>query len=137
VMISLPLALIGGVYAVFLTGRELSIPSLIGFITLFRIAVRNGVILITHYCQMRKEKGLSLHDAIIQGSLDRLNPILMTASVAALALIPLLVGEPTGKEIERPLAIVLLGGLFTSTFLNLVLIPSLYNRIEDWRGKRN
>ncbi|MGE5444797.1 MAG: efflux RND transporter permease subunit, partial [Ignavibacteriales bacterium] len=143
VMVSLPLALIGGVYAVFLTGRELSLPSLIGFITLFGIAVRNGVILITHYSQLRKGEGLSLHNAVIQGSLDRLNPILMTASVAALALIPLLVGEPTGKEIERPLAIVLLGGLFTSTFLNLVVIPTLYGKVEAWfenqeqiKGKR-
>jgi len=136
VMVNLPLALIGGVYVVFLTGRELSIPSLIGFITLFGIAVRNGVILITHYSQLREEKGLSLHDTVIQGSLDRLNPILMTASVAALGLIPLLLGEPTGKEIERPLAIVLLGGLFTSTFLNLVVIPTLYSKIESWREKR-
>ena len=136
VMVNLPLALIGGVYAVFLTGRELSIPSLIGFITLFGIAVRNGVILITHYSQLREEKGLSLRDTVIHGSLNRLNPILMTASVAALALVPLLVGELTGKEIERPLAIVLLGGLFTSTFLNLLVIPTLYNKIETWREKR-
>ncbi len=136
VMVNLPLALIGGVYAVFLTGGELSIPSLIGFITLFGIATRNGVILVTHYSQLQKEKGLSLRDTIIQGSLDRLNPILMTASVAALGLIPLLIGEPTGKEIERPLAIVLLGGLFTSTFLNLVVIPTLYNKIEARREKR-
>lgn len=136
VMVNLPLALIGGVYAVFLTGGELSVPSLIGFITLFGIAVRNGVILITHYNQLRKEKGLSLHDTVIQGSLDRLNPILMTASVAALALIPLLIGEPTGKEIERPLAIVLLGGLLTSTFLNLLIIPTLYNKVEAWRGRK-
>ena len=136
VMVNLPLALIGGVYAVFLTGGELSVPSLIGFITLFGIATRNGVILMTHYSQLQKEKGLSLRDTIIQGSLDRLNPILMTASVAALGLIPLLIGEPTGKEIERPLAIVLLGGLFTSTFLNLVVIPTLYNRIESRRENR-
>ena len=137
VMVNLPLALIGGVYAVFLTGGELSVPSLIGFITLFGIATRNGVILITHYSQLEKEKGLSLHDTVIQGSLDRLNPILMTASVAALGLIPLLIGEPTGKEIEKPLAIVLLGGLFTSTFLNLVVIPTLYNKIEARREKKD
>ncbi len=136
VMVNLPLALLGGVYAAFLTGRELSVPSLIGFITLFGIATRNGVILMTHYSQLRKERGLSLGDTVIQGSLDRLNPILMTASVAALGLIPLLIGEPTGKEIERPLAIVLLGGLFTSTFLNLVVIPALYNKIEAWREKK-
>ncbi len=136
VMVNLPLALIGSVYAVFLTGGELSVPSLIGFITLFGIATRNGVILITHYSQLQKEKELSLRETIIQGSVDRLNPILMTASVAALGLIPLLIGEPTGKEIERPLAIVLLGGLFTSTFLNLVVIPTLYNRIEARREKK-
>ena len=136
VMVNLPLALIGSVYAVFLTGGELSVPSLIGFIALFGIATRNGVILITHYSQLREGKGLSLRDTVIQGSLDRLNPILMTASVAALGLIPLLIGEPTGKEIERPLAIVLLGGLFTSTFLNLVVIPILYNRIEARREKK-
>lgn len=135
VMVNLSLALIGGVYTVFLTGGELSVPSLIGFITLFGIATRNGIILISHYNQLRKE-GLSIRDTVIQGSLDRLNPILMTASVAALGLIPLLVGEPTGKEIERPLAIVLLGGLFTSTFLNLIVIPTLYNKVEFWRARR-
>ncbi|KAB2818437.1 MAG: efflux RND transporter permease subunit, partial [Candidatus Dadabacteria bacterium] len=98
VMINLPLALIGGIYAVFITGAELSIPGLIGFITLFGIATRNGIILVSHYNQLRKE-GLSIHDTVIRGSLDRLSPVLMTASTAALALIPLLIGEPTGKEI--------------------------------------
>lgn len=136
VMVNLPLALIGGVYGVFFTGGELSVPSLIGFITLFGIATRNGVILITHYTQLWREKGLSLRDAVVRGSLDRLNPILMTASVAALGLVPLLLGGPTGKEIERPLAIVILGGLFTSTFLNLVVIPALYIRVETWRERR-
>jgi Cu/Ag efflux pump CusA len=135
VMVNLPLALIGGVYAVFLTGGELSVPSLIGFITLFGIATRNGIILISHYKQLRKD-GFSIRDTVVQGSLDRLNPILITASVAALGLIPLLLGEPTGKEIERPLAVVLLGGLFTSTFLNLVVIPTLYNKIEAWQENK-
>ena len=131
VMINLPLALIGGVYAVFISGAELSIPGLIGFITLFGIATRNGIILVSHYNQLRKD-GLSIRDTVIQGSLDRLSPVLMTASTAALALIPLLIGEPTGKEIERPLAIVVIGGLFTSTFLNLILVPTIYNKVENW-----
>jgi Cu/Ag efflux pump CusA len=111
------------------------VPSLIGFITLFGIATRNGIILISHYKQLRKD-GFSIRDTVVQGSLDRLNPILITASVAALGLIPLLLGEPTGKEIERPLAVVLLGGLFTSTFLNLVVIPTLYNKIEAWQENK-
>ena len=135
VMINLPLALIGGVYAVFLTGAELSIPGLIGFIALFGIATRNGIILVSHYNQLRKE-GLSIYDTVIEGSLDRLSPVLMTASTAAVALIPLLIGEPTGKEIERPLAIVVIGGLFTSTFLNLILVPAMYNKVENWAEKR-
>lgn len=135
VMINLPLALIGGIYAVFLTGAELSIPGLIGFITLFGIATRNGIILVSHYNQLRGE-GQSIRDTVIRGSLDRLSPVLMTASVAGLALIPLLIGEPTGKEIERPLAIVVIGGLFTSTFLNLIVVPTIYNKIETWVEKR-
>ncbi|MEW6143510.1 MAG: efflux RND transporter permease subunit [Thermodesulfobacteriota bacterium] len=135
VMINLPLALIGGIYAVFLTGAELSIPGLIGFITLFGIATRNGIILVSHYNQLRRE-GLSIRDTVIRGSLDRLSPVLMTASTAALALIPLLIGEPTGKEIERPLAIVVIGGLFTSTFLNLIVVPTIYNKVESWAERR-
>ncbi len=135
VMINLPLALIGGVYAVFISGAELSIPGLIGFITLFGIATRNGIILVSHYNQLRKD-GLSIRDTVIQGSLDRLSPVLMTASTAALALIPLLIGEPTGKEIERPLAIVVIGGLFTSTFLNLILVPTIYSKVESWAENR-
>jgi len=81
------------------------------------------------------KEGLSLRDTIIQGSLDRLNPILMTALTTGLALVPLLIGEATGKELERPLAIVLIGGLFTSTLLNLIVIPTIYNKFESRRGK--
>ncbi len=135
VMLNLPLALIGGVIAIFLTGRDLSIPAMIGFISLFGIASRNGVILVSHYNQLRKE-GKSLRKTVVEGSLDRLNPILMTAATAALGLVPLLWGEATGKELERPLAHVILGGLFTSTFLNMVVIPTLYNKIEEIREKR-
>jgi CzcA family heavy metal efflux pump len=135
VMLNLPLALIGGVIAIFLTGRDMSVPAMIGFISLFGIASRNGIILISHYNQLRKE-GQSLSDTVIHGSLDRLNPVLMTAATAALGLVPLLWGDATGKELERPLAHVILGGLFTSTFLNMVVIPTLYNKIEERREKR-
>jgi len=135
VMLNLPLALIGGVIAIFLTGRDLSVPAMIGFISLFGIASRNGVILVSRYNQLRKE-GKSLRETVVAGSLDRLNPVLMTAATAALGLVPLLWGEATGKELERPLAHVILGGLFTSTFLNMVVIPTLYNKIEEIREKR-
>ncbi len=135
VMLNLPLALIGGVIAIFLTGRDLSVPAMIGFISLFGIASRNGVILVSHYNQLRKE-GKSLRETVVEGSLDRLNPVLMTAATAALGLVPLLWGEATGKELERPLAHVILGGLFTSTFLNMVVIPTLYNKIEEIREKQ-
>jgi len=135
VMLNLPLALIGGVVAIFLTGRDMSVPAMIGFISLFGIASRNGVILVSHYNQLRKE-GKSLRETVVEGSLDRLNPVLMTAATAALGLVPLLWGEPTGKELERPLAHVILGGLVTSTFLNMVVIPTLYNKIEEIRERR-
>jgi Cu/Ag efflux pump CusA len=135
VMLHLPLALIGGVVAVYLTGGDLSVPAIIGFISLFGIASRNGVILVSHYNQLRAE-GKSLHETVVEGSLDRLNPVLMTAATAALGLVPLLWGSPTGKELERPLAHVILGGLFTSTFLNMIVIPTLYNRIEEIRERR-
>jgi Cu/Ag efflux pump CusA len=134
-MINLPLALIGGVIALYLTGRDLNVPAMIGFISLFGIASRNGVILVSHYNQLRAE-GKSLRETVVEGSLDRLNPVLMTAATAALGLVPLLWGSPTGKELERPLAHVILGGLFTSTFLNMILIPTLYNRIEEIRERR-
>ncbi len=127
-LVNLPLALIGGVWAVQFTDGIVSIASLVGFITLFGIAARNGILLISHYQTLMSE-GKPLAEAVKQGSLERLNPILMTALTAALALIPLAlgVGEP-GKELEAPMAIVILGGLITSTFLNMVVVPSLYAR---------
>ncbi len=135
VMLNLPLALIGGVVAIFLTGRDMSVPAMIGFISLFGIASRNGIILVSHYNQLAKE-GLPREERVVQGSLDRLNPVLMTAATAALGLVPLLWGDATGKELERPLAHVILGGLFTSTFLNMIVIPTLYNKIEEIREKQ-
>ena len=135
VMLNLPLALIGGVVAIYFSGGDLSVPAMIGFISLFGIASRNGVILVSHYNQLRAE-GKPLRETVVEGSMDRLNPVLMTAATAALGLVPLLWGSPTGKELERPLAHVILGGLFTSTFLNMIVIPTLYNRIEEIRERR-
>lgn len=135
VLSNLPLAMIGGVVALFLAGGDLSTAAIIGFITLFGIATRNGIILVTHYNQLRVE-GRLLEEVVVQGTLDRLVPVLMTAATAALGLIPLLWGSPVGKELERPLAQVVLGGLVTSTFLNMLVIPTLYNRIERWREAR-
>ncbi len=126
VLINLPLALIGGVAAVWMTSEMLSIPAIIGFITLFGIATRNGILLVSRYQNLIKD-GFSLKDTVILGSKDRLNPILMTALASALALIPLaLSGNQPGNEIQSPMAIVILGGLTTSTLLNLFVIPSVY-----------
>ena len=127
ILINLPLALIGGVFALLLTTGEVSIPAIIGFISLFGIATRNGMLLISHYNHLQRVEGYSLHDSIIHGSLDRLNPILMTALSSALALIPLaLGGDLPGNEIQSPMAKVILGGLLTSTFLNGFIIPIVY-----------
>lgn len=125
VLANLPLALIGGVLAIFLSGGIMSIPSLIGLISVFGIAARNGIILVTHYHNLRVE-GLSRDEVVLQGSKDRLAPVLMTAAAAALGLLPLLFGDIAGKELERPIAEVILGGLFTSTFLNMIVVPVLY-----------
>ncbi len=126
IMINLPLAIIGGVVSIWLTSGIISIPAIIGFISLFGIATRNGILLVAHYNQLRSE-GLSLHDSIIRGSLDRLNPILMTALSSALALIPLAVnGDLPGNEIQSPMAKVILGGLLSSTLLNGFVVPIMY-----------
>lgn len=126
VLINLPLALIGGIFSVYFTSGIISIPSIIGFITLFGIATRNGILLISRYNALKTE-GMKLYDRIIRGSIDRINPILMTALAAGLALIPLAIaGDQPGNEIQSPMAKVILGGLLTSTFLNLIVVPVVY-----------
>lgn len=135
VLFNLPLALIGGVISLYLVNGEMSVAAMIGFITLFGIAARNGIILVSHYNQLRLQ-GKTRQQVVINGTLDRLVPVLMTATTAALGLFPLLWGSPAGKELERPLAQVLLGGLLTSTVLNMFVVPSVYNAIERWREQR-
>ena len=127
ILINLPLAMIGGVWSVLFTDGIISVASLVGFITLFGIATRNGILMISHFQHLRDE-GKEFTEAIIQGSLERLSPILMTAITAGLALVPLALGsgEP-GKEIEAPMAIVILGGLLTSTALNMIVLPAIYH----------
>ena len=135
VLFNLPLAMIGGIVGLYFAGANMSVAAVIGFITLFGIATRNGIILVTHYNQLRRE-GKALEEVVVQGTLDRLVPVLMTAATAALGLVPLLWGSPVGKELEQPLAQVVLGGLVTSTFLNMIVVPSVYNRMERWREAR-
>ena len=126
VLLNLPLALIGGVLSIYFTSGILSIPAIIGFITLFGVATRNGILLVSHY-KILQEEGLNLYDTIIQGSKDRISPILMTALTAGLALIPLAIaGDLPGNEIQSPMAKVILGGLLTSTLLNIFMVPVVY-----------
>ncbi|MCG8697417.1 MAG: efflux RND transporter permease subunit, partial [Bacteroidales bacterium] len=126
ILANLPLALIGGVIAIGLTSRVLSIPSIIGFITLFGIATRNGILLVSRFEALKKKK-VDIKETIIRGSADRLNAILMTALTAALALIPLAVqGHKPGNEIQSPMAVVILGGLLSSTLLNIYVVPIIY-----------
>jgi cobalt-zinc-cadmium resistance protein CzcA len=129
VISNLPFALIGGVLALFVSGQYLSVPASVGFIVLFGVAVLNGLVLVSRIAQLREE-GLGLEEAVRKGSLDRLRPVLMTASIAIFSLLPMLVASGTGSEIQKPLATVVVGGLFTSTLLTLLIIPSVYGRFE-------
>ena len=136
VLIDLPLALIGGVLMVFFSDKVMSIPVIIGFISLFGIATRNGMLLIDRYNDLRQH-GLGVGQAVMTGSLDRLNPILMTALSSALALIPLaLGGELPGNEIQSPMAKVILGGLLSSTLLNAFVIPIVYDIFSEKEEKK-
>lgn len=134
ILLNLPLALIGGVFSIWITSGILSIPAIIGFITLFGIATRNGILLISNY-QRLQQQGVGLYDTITHGSADRLNAILMTALTAALALIPLaLRGNLSGNEIQSPMAKVILGGLLTSTILNIYIVPIVYSIFYNRRN---
>jgi cobalt-zinc-cadmium resistance protein CzcA len=132
VISNLPFALIGGVFALYISGLYLSVPASVGFIVLFGVAVLNGVVLVSRIAQLR-EDGMELQKAIRKGSLDRLRPVLMTASIAIISLMPMLFASGTGSEIQKPLAIVVIGGLITSTLLTLLIIPSVYS----WFEKKN
>lgn len=134
ILINLPLALIGGIVSVWLNGSIVSIPVIIGFITLFGIATRNGILLVSHYRHLEQEKGFYDLDILIQGSIDRLSPILMTGLTAGLALIPLaMASDLAGNEIQSPMAHVILGGLVSSTLLNLFIVPIVYNSLMKKR----
>lgn len=132
IILNVPFALIGGIVALFVTGQYLSVPASVGFIALFGVAVLNGVVLVTYINQVRAE-GVELQEAVIRGTLLRLRPVLMTALVASLGLVPLLLAKGAGSEIQRPLATVVVGGLVTSTLLTLLVLPVLYGRFERER----
>jgi len=135
ILLNLPLALIGGIFALLATSGEMSIPAIIGLISLFGIATRNGMLLISNYNRLRSQ-GVGLYESVVEGSLDRLNPILMTALSSALAMIPLAInGDLPGNEIQSPMAKVILGGLLTSTFLNGFIIPIVYLMMNKRRTK--
>ena len=129
VMLNLPLALIGGIISVFLTGGVLSIPSMVGFILLFGIAVRNGIILVTHINSLRSE-GMELYDAVLRGAEERISPVLMTALTTGLGMLPLALAHGSGAELQKPLAIVISGGMITATLLTLLVLPVLYYIVE-------
>ncbi len=131
ILVNLPLALIGGVLSITLTGGVLSVASMVGFITLFGVAARNGLLLVDNYNQ-RLAQGQPLSEVLMAGSLERLGAILMTALASALGMVPLAIGNGAGKEILQPLAIVVLGGLFTSTALTLLVLPALYSLFGRW-----
>ncbi|MFO0767148.1 MAG: CusA/CzcA family heavy metal efflux RND transporter [Nitrospiraceae bacterium] len=139
IFLNVPLALSGGIVALWLRGLPMSISAIIGFIALFGIAVLNGVVMVSHIRQLEME-GLSIDEAVRQGAMDRLRPVLMTALVASLGFLPMAVATSMGAEVQRPLATVVIGGLFTSTILTLLVIPALYRRfggiqVEPATGK--
>jgi Cu/Ag efflux pump CusA len=137
IFVSLPFALIGSVASAWLSGGVLSLGSLVGFVTVLGIAGRNGIMLVSHYRQLEEKEGVPFGvDLVLRGAEERLVPILMTASITALALAPIVIGgNRPGQEIEHPMAVVILGGLLTSTVLNLFLMPALYHRFARRRTK--
>ncbi|MBN2804031.1 MAG: efflux RND transporter permease subunit, partial [Deltaproteobacteria bacterium] len=135
ILFNIPLAMIGGVFALFFTGLYLSVPASLGFIALLGIAVENGVVMLSFFNQLR-ERGMSIESAVIEGSEKRLRPILMTSLLTILGLVPLLISTGPGSEIQKPLAVVVVGGVFTSTALTLILLPIFYAWVETWAENR-
>ena len=135
IILNIPFAMIGGVISLYLSGLYLSVPASVGFITLFGVAVLNGVVMVTYFNQLR-EAGRTLLQAVQEGAERRLRPVLMTALIASLGLVPLLTATGPGSELQRPLAVVVIGGLFTSTLLTLVLLPTLYAWTEGRAQRR-
>jgi len=130
-----PFAIIGGVFALAVSGQYVSVPSAIGFIAVFGVAMLNGIVLVSFIHEQRVSREISLHDAVREGSLLRLRPVLMTASVAILGLLPMLLSSGVGAETQRPLAAVVIGGLFTSTALTLLVLPVMYEWVESRRSR--
>lgn len=129
IMANLPLALIGGVAALLLGGGALNVAALVGFITLFGIATRNGIMMVAHFEHLRRVEGATFEEAVERGAMERLSPILMTALSAGLALVPLVIAaDKPGNEIQAPMGVVILGGLLSSTVLNMLVVPALYAR---------
>jgi cobalt-zinc-cadmium resistance protein CzcA len=131
-----PLAVTGGVFALWLRGMPFSIAAAVGFIALSGVAVLNGVVLVSYFNHLRKE-GKDVLSAVVQGSLTRLRPVLMTAAVAVFGFVPMAMATSAGAEVQRPLATVVIGGVLSSTFLTLVLLPVLYDWVEGWRDSPN
>ena len=133
VLVNLPFAMVGGVFALFLTGLYLSVPASVGFIVLFGVAVLNGVVLISYISDLRG-KGASVAESVLTGCQTRLRPVLMTASTAILSLVPMVFATGPGSEVQRPLAVVVIGGLVTSTCLTLLVLPILCTWVEERRA---
>jgi cobalt-zinc-cadmium resistance protein CzcA len=131
IICNLPFALIGGIVALWVTGEYLSVPASVGFINLFGVAVLNGIVLVSYINSLRRQEGMEVHQAVLSGCVMRLRPVLMTALVALLGLVPLALSQGIGSEVQRPLAVVVIGGLVSSTFLTLVVLPVLYKWIEE------
>jgi len=132
ILVNVPLAVIGGVFSLYLSNQYLSVPSSVGFITLFGVAVLNGVVMVESINQRVKD-GLKVKDAVFDGATSRLRPVLMTAITSALGLIPMLMSNGVGAEIQKPLATVIVGGLVTATFLTLFVLPTLYGWFSKWK----
>jgi cobalt-zinc-cadmium resistance protein CzcA len=126
IILNLPFSLIGGIVALWATGEYLSVPASVGFINLFGVAVLNGIVLVSYINKLREEEGLEMDDAVVQGCLMRLRPVLTTALVALLGLVPLALSHGIGSEVQRPLAVVVIGGLVSSTLLTLIVLPAVY-----------